>query len=300
MNKLLVFLACGFLSDGLTDCCAAGQADTLPAGAKALRETLDPFYKQHVVADGLLIVGSGKVSEYALHEVAYLAGKMLVHRPDVQKKIAEKMMYVTVMAYDEMQTDLPECRNLSHWYDRRARGLGGRPVSCGEENLLDFQGDPYHGESIFIHEFGHALHGALAGLDEEFNTRLRAIYDKAKQSGRIGGYGMNNFGEFWAEGVQSWFECNRAGGLQLLGAEGQVLSELNTRAQIKKHLPGLAELLDDAFCRNPWVHVPIRKRLDQPHLRGYDPATAPSFRWPPEVIENYNRIEADRAAKRKQ
>jgi len=199
-----------------------------------------------------------------------------------------------------MQTDLPECRNLSHWYDRRARGLGGRPVSCGEENLLDFQGDPYHGESIFIHEFGHSLHRALAGLDEEFNTRLRAIYDKAKQSGRIGGYGMNNFGEFWAEGVQSWFECNRAGGLQLLGAEGQVLSELNTRAQIKKHLPGLAELLDDAFCRNPWVHVPIRKRLDQPHLRGYDPATAPSFRWPPEVIENYNRIEADRAAKRKQ
>jgi hypothetical protein len=59
---------------------------------------------------------------------------------------------------------------LSPWHDMRARGLGGRPVSCGEENLLDFQGPPCHTENIFIREFGHALHGALAGLDEQFNT----------------------------------------------------------------------------------------------------------------------------------
>lgn len=277
-----------------------GQEKRIPdSPAQVLRNTLDPFYKQHVTADGLLIVGSEKVSPYALREASYLAGKMLASRPDVLKKLAEKQMYVTVMTYDEMQTDLPECRNLSPWYDKRARGLGGRPVSCGEENLLDFQGDPYRGENIFIHEFGHGLQGALAGLDEEFNPRLRDLYDKARASGRIGGYGMNNPGEFWAEGVQSWFDCNRAAGLQVLGAEGQVLSELNTRAQIKKHLPGLAELLDDAFRRNQWVYVPVRKRLDHPHLLGYDPAKAPSFRWPPEVIETYNRIEAERAAKRK-
>jgi len=146
MSKLLVFLACGFLGAGLTDPCANAQTDALPACAKTLRETLDPFYKQHVWADGLLIVGSEKVSQYALHEAAYLAGEMLAHRADVLQRLAEKKVYVTVMAYDEMQTDLPECRNLSPWYDKRARGLGGRPVSCGEENLLDFAGDPYQGE----------------------------------------------------------------------------------------------------------------------------------------------------------
>jgi len=300
MNKLLVFLACGCLSNGLTERCAIGQTDALPARAQAIQETLDPFYKQHVIANGLLIVGSKKVSEYALREAAYLVGKMLAHRPDLLQRLAEKKMYVTVMAYDEMQTDLPECRNLSPWYDKRARGLGGRPVSCGEENLLDFAGDPYHGENIFIHEFGHAVHGALAGLDEGFNPRLRALYEAAKQSRRIGGYGMNNPGEFWAEGVQSWFDCNRAGGLQLLGAKGQVLSELNTRAQVEKRLPKFAELLNEAFRENQWVYVPVRKRLDRPHLRGYDPAKAPAFRWPPEVIETYNRIEAERAAERKQ
>ena len=69
---------------------------------------------------------------------------------------------------------------------------------------------------------------------------------------------------------------------------------------MKKYLPAFAELLDEAFRQNKWVYVPVLKRLDQPHLRGHDPAKAPTFRWPPEVIEAYNRIEAERAKKRKQ
>ncbi len=47
--------------------------------AESLFAALDPFYKQHVVADGLLVVGSEKVSKYALREVAYLACKVLVN-----------------------------------------------------------------------------------------------------------------------------------------------------------------------------------------------------------------------------
>ncbi|MFO8012509.1 MAG: glycoside hydrolase family 127 protein [Phycisphaerae bacterium] len=270
-----------------------------PSAAEALLQTLDPFYKQHVVADGLLVAGSEKVSQVALREAAYLLRKMLAGRPDVLENLVARKMYVCVMAYNEMQTDLPECRGMSPWWDKRARGLGGKPVSCGEENLLGFDGDPYAGENILIHEFGHAIHGALARLDEQFNTRLRALYQKAKETGRFRGYGMGSFGEFWAEGVQSWFECNRRGGLEALGAEGAPLCHINTRQQLKKHLPAFAELLDEAFRQNAWAYVPVRKRLDQPHLRGYEPADAPTFRWPPEVIEAYNRIEAERAEKRK-
>ncbi len=271
-----------------------------PSAAEALLKTLDPFYKQHVVADGLLIVSSEKVSQHALREVAYLTRKMLANRPDVLKTLVEKKMYVCVMAYNEMQTDLPECRKMSLWWAKRARGLGGRPVSCGEENLLSFKGDPYQGENIFIHEFAHGLHGALAGLDEKFNTRLRTLHQKAKETGRFRGYGMGSRGEFWAEGVQSWFHCNRRGGLEALGPKGESLGQIHTREDLKKYLPAFAELLDEAFRQNKWVYVPVLKRLDQPHLRGHDPAKAPTFRWPPEVIEAYNRIEAERAKKRKQ
>jgi hypothetical protein len=105
---------------------------------------------------------------------------------------------------------------------------------------------------------------------------------------------MGTFGEFWAEGVQSWFNCNRRGGLEALGPEGKHLCHINTREQLKEHLPAFAGLLDEAFGQNEWVYAPVLQRLEQPHLRGYDPAKSPAFRWPPEVIEAYNRLEAER------
>jgi len=264
-----------------------------PSGAHALLEKLDPFYKQHVSANGLLITSSEKVSKYALREAAYLVQKMLANRPDLLERLVERKMYVTVMAYNEMQIDLPECRGLSPRYDKRARGLGGYPISCAEENLLGYKGDPYQGENIFIHEFAHGIHGALAGLDEQFNTQLRTLHQKAQATGRFRGYGMSTFGEFWAEGVQSWFNCNRRGGLDVLGPDGEHLCHIDTREQLKQHLPAFADTIAEAL-QNEWFHVPVLKRLDEPHLRGYDPANAPTFIWPPEVIEAYNQIEAER------
>ena len=276
-----------------------------PYSPQALRKSLDPFYKQHIVADGLVVAGSEKVSLYALGEAGYLANKMLANRPDVMRDLWEKRkMFVAVMAYCELQTDLPDCRGMSLWWAYRARGLGSRPVSCGEENLLDLKGDPYKGENIFIHEFAHGIHSVLG---EEFNVRLRELYDQAKESGRFGGYAIDGgVAEFWAEGVQTWFECNgrkrpKSGrgsdSFTVLGPNGELVCHLTTRAQLKTYCPELARLLDHTFRQNKWVYVPVSQRLDQPHLRGFDPTDAPEFRWPPAVIEAYDRIEAENARK---
>ena len=277
-----------------------------PYSAEALRKTLDPFYKQHIVADGLVVAGSEKVSLYALGEAGYLAKKMLANRPDLLRDLCEKRkMFVAVMAYCELQTDLPDCRNMSLWWAYRARGLGSRPVSCGEENLLNLKGDPWEGENIFIHEFAHGIHGVLG---EEFNVRLRELYDEAKQSGRFAGYAIEGgVAEFWAEGVQAWFNCNgtirpESGGgqssFEVLGLKGEHICHLQTRQQMQIRLPEFAKLLDSTFRQNRWVYVPVAKRLDERHLSGFDPADAPEFRWPPAVIEAFHRIEAERANER--
>jgi alpha-glucosidase len=290
---------------------AETASEEQPYCAEALRKTLDPFYKQHVVADGLVIAGSEKVSMYALREVAYLARKVLANRPDVMKNLCEKrQMFVAVMAYNEMQTDLPDCRGMSLWWAYRARGLGSRPVSCGEENVLCFQGDPWQGENIFIHEFAHGIHGVIADIDKPFIARLTALSDEAKRSGRFRGYAIEGGpSEFWAEGVQAWFNCNgtirpKSGGgqssFEVLGPQGEHVCHIATREQVKAHLPEYAKLLDESFRQNEWVYVPVAKRMDEPHLRGFDPAKAPVFRWPPEVIEAYNREEAEKAKTQEQ
>ena len=263
--------------------------------------TLDPFYKKHVTADGLLISSSEKVSTRALEEAAHLVRRLLAKRPDVLKALVRGKVRVGVMAYNEMTTDIPECRRMSPWWDKRARGLGGNPVTCGEENLLAFRGDPYKGENIFIHEFAHIVHGrGLGAIDKTFEPRLRAVYEKAKKTGHFRGYGMVSVGEFWAEGVQSWFNCNRAGGLEVVKPDGKRISLINTREEMKKHLPEYAKFLDESFGHNTWSYVPVLRRLHQPHLKGYDPSKAPVFKWPMKVIEAYNKIEAEKARKRKQ
>ena len=301
---------CGFLAT--CGCLAAATAAAQqPYCADVLLKTLDPFYKQHIVADGMVITGSDKVSMHALREVEYLARKVLANRPDVRKKLGEtSKMYVCVMAYNEMQTDLPECRGMQLWWSYRARGLAGRPVSCGEENVLGFPGDPWQGENIFIHEFAHGFQDIIAGIDAPFGARFAALYDAARKSGRIRGYAMDGGpAEFWAEGVQAWFNCNgtirpQSGGgqssFEILGPQGEHVCHLATREQLKTHLPEYARLLDETFRQNEWVYVPVAKRLDEPHLRGYDPAKAPTFRWPPAVLAAGIREQAGMVKVRKE
>ena len=303
----LMSLAIGLCCFCWMDCGMAAEtaAENEPYSADALWKTLDPFYKQHVVADGLVIAGSEKVSMYALREVAYLAPKVLANRSDVLKNLCEKRrMFVAVMAYSEMQPDLPDCRGMSLWWAYRARGLGSRPVSCGEENVLNLQGDPWQGENIFVHEFAHGIHGIIADIDKPFAARVTALYDIAKKSGRFRGYAISGPSEFWAEGVQAWFNCNgtirpKSGGgqssFEVIGPQGEHVCHIATREQLKTHTPEYATLLDQTFGHNEWVYVPVAQRLDEPHLRGFDPAKAPVFRWPPEVIEGYNREEAEKA-----
>src|SRR4051812_8412595 len=56
-----------------------------------LRERLKlaSFYQQHLDVHGLPVVGSAKVSKYALLEAAYLVEQTLGHRPDVLKAMAD-------------------------------------------------------------------------------------------------------------------------------------------------------------------------------------------------------------------
>jgi hypothetical protein len=186
------------------------------------------------------------------------------------------------------------------WWDKRARGLGGNPVTCAEENILGFPGDIYRGESIFLHEFAHGVHGALERVDKTFRPRLIALYEKAKKTGRFRGYGMKNFGEFFAEGVQSWLNCNRRGGLARVGEKGKPAVQINTRPQVRQHMPELAAFLDEMLGKTTWTYTPALKRLDQPHLKGYDPSKAPRFVFPKRVDEAIKRYNEKKARKAKE
>lgn len=249
---------------------------------RAVREQLDlsPTYVKYVDVHGFPVVGSAKVSDYAMKEAGYLVSRMLEGREDVLREMAKNKTRLAVMASTEMTTDVPEHADLEPkaYWDRRARGLGAtrrRPaVSCAEENLLCLKGDPYSTENIMIHEFAHAiLEMGLEPLDPEFGKGVREAYRKAMDEGLWKGkYAATNFHEYWAEGVQSWFDTNRE--------NDRDHNHVNTREELKEYDPRLAALIGEAFGDREWRYVRPENRAEAGHLKGFDRESAPVFAWP--------------------
>ena len=276
-----------FLSTQLT---ATAQNANIPEPAPppaAVRETfnLDPFYEQWIDVDGLPVVASAKVDPYAVKEAVWLIRQMIGHRQDVLQALAKNNVRFAVMAHNELTTQIPEHSDLQpdYYWDRRARGLGSTPirpaVSCGEENLLNYSGDPYSTENILVHEFAHAIHQmGLNTVDPSFDDRLKIIYDAAVEKGLWKDtYAITNKAEYWAEGTQSWFDTNRANDDQH--------NHVDTRDKLKEYDPALATLLTEVYGDADWRYTQAITRTHLVHLQGFNPEESPEFEWPSELIE---------------
>jgi len=275
---------------GLAGAAAGGDTAAVGPVPDAVRRELklEPFYQKHTSVAGFSIVGSTNVSDFALREAAWILAHMLAGREDILRALTSNHVRLTVMAWNEYTTDVPEHQGLRPrvYWDRRARGLGGSPVSCAEENLLCHPGDPYSTENILIHEFAHTVHEiALKSLDPTFDRRLKAAYESALKRGLWKGtYAGQNRSEYWAEAVQDWFDNNR---------ENDALhNHVNTRAELKQHDPELAALCAEVLGENPWRYrKPMeREAADRAHLAGFDPAKLPRFRWREEPIPDAPRV----------
>ena len=230
---------------------------------------LDPFYAKYTHYKGYPILSSAKVSDEALLEARYLIGQMLGGRDDIVQALIKNNCRFTVMAPDEMTTDVPEQRNMTpkDYWDRRARGLGGKVTSCGEENLLNLRGDRYRNENILIHEFSHCIHQrGLRSVDPTFDRRLRDTYRKASDQGLWADtYAATNHSEYWAEAVQAYFDCQ--------APKGGVHNDIDRREKLEKYDPELFKLINEVFRQSPYRYV----RYDE-RQRGQSPAERPPER----------------------
>jgi len=249
---------------------------------------LAPFYEKHLDAWGMPIVSSRHVSDYALLEARHLIKEMMGGRTDILEAMGKNKVRYVVMGVGEFTTDVPEHSDLTpaRYWDRRARGLGAtfsRPaVSCGEENLLCLDGDPYSTENILIHELAHAIHEmGLVTTDPSFDDRLKKVYWEALEEGLWEGtYAASNRMEYWAEMVQSWFDTNRENDNQH--------NHIDTRAELKEYDPRVAALCEEVFGDGAWRYKKPALREAAPHLEGFEPESAPKFRWPREMVAAYD------------
>jgi hypothetical protein len=260
------------------------------------------IYTQQADAHGFPIVASSKVSPYAVQEAVYIVDSMLTNRPDIRIAMIKSGSRLCIMASNEFTTDLPEWAWLAHvpvpgfasvpirdYRDARARGMGGSETdpycSCAEENLLGYDGDPYSTENILIHELAHNIHlRGMNNVDSTFDGRVKASYRAAMSAGLWKGkYASANHYEYFAEGVQSWFDDNRE--------NDHDHNHVNTRAELIAYDPGLAELCREVFGDNDFRYTKPMTRITG-HLAGYEPSKSPKFEFPPRLDQVKKMIQA--------
>lgn len=233
------------------------------------------FYEKYTDAFGIPVVSSAKVSDAALLVARDIINYMLVKRPDVRKAMISMKARLSIMAWSEMQTDLPEYSNWKKpditdgrltpterenynkpggiasltdkgYWNQRTRGMGGIQTSCAEENLLGFPGTKYYGENIMVHEWSHNVMAALRKADPELYKQINVAYEAAKIKGMYKGqYAINTVAEYWAEGSQWWFWSNYEFN------DGPV--KVQTPDDLKAYDPTLYHILSQVYAGH---HIP--------------------------------------------
>ena len=238
-------------------CPLRGRVTAVPEG-----KGIPSFYKKYIETEGLYVTSSERVSDEALLKACDIISLMLAKRPDVKAHMVKRGCHVMVIGKDEETCDLPEfahicnCEDSIKYWNWRARGFGGAPEdelssSCGEENLLALPQDKYVGENILIHEFAHLIHTVgIVGVEPGFNDRLEALRQNAIRKGLWKDtYAVSNKEEYFAECVQSFFNCNR-----YADPANGVHNWVNRRAKLKSYDPDMYRLLQEYFYE---IEIPI-------------------------------------------
>ena len=159
-----------------------------------------------------------------------------------------------VMAESEVTSDIPEHASLNVHYPGTdwdaMRGLGAtmnRPVvTTGEENILckGWPADVYRGEMIMVHEFAHVWSGTDLDTnpsgswhaptrqpgDGDLWTNMNDVFKNQVTDKGLwpNCYAGHNAREYWAEGVQAFFDCDQVGPV---GGDG-IHNDVNSRDEL--------------------------------------------------------------------
>ncbi len=246
LRTLIFFLAAILLPAALFADENAG--DSSPPKIMNLNPLEKGFFAKELLCDGIPIKAPEVVADGALREACRRISRELEHLPMVRSNLMTAGVEVHIIGQHQVTSDLPEFRRLKgkplpeyhgETIDQRTRGLGGRLVSCGEENLLQLTNDHYYGRDILTHEFAHAIrqYGIPLDVVERFNQQ----YHRSLANGLWqGAYAASNADEFFAELTMWYFGTH--GDLHMTGPK-----PADGPAGLKAYDPEAYQLFDDFY-----------------------------------------------------
>jgi len=230
------------------------------------------YYYKYTHAYGIPIISSNNVRNEALKRACYLMRFLLADQKVLRQALYKNYGRMGIIAESEGTLSIPEHRWLGGNWNARARGLGGTvaiPISTGgEENLLCYRNnrDRYPNEDIFLHEFSHAilLIAVTNGMRGHYQRVQRAFRNARYRGLWRGTYSMSTVEEYWAEGVQSFFNVN-----SYKAVPNGIHGPISTRSKLYKYDRTLYNLVYQVFpCANTiWKRCDAARRTAMPQFK---------------------------------
>ncbi|HZJ48754.1 MAG TPA: hypothetical protein VFD97_06945 [Acidimicrobiia bacterium] len=219
----------------------------------------DDFYRKTCDQNGIAIVAAESVDDAALEAAAARMAGLFAERPELADAVAGAIDHVAIIGANERITDLPEFEDLyfvlpgTDW-NRLGRSFPGSeeiPIAAGaEENLLCLDEDHYHGEDMFLRDFGWTIRRfGLASVEPGIDEAIEDAYNHAIAADLWRHtIAEVNSDQYWAEGVQSFFDANN----EAKDDTDEIHNFVDTRDELHTYDPFLYQVLVDVFGEATW------------------------------------------------
>ena len=218
-----------------------------------------PFYKKYINADGIVIVGSENVADAALLDARRTILRLTSKRPDVHKAIVANNARISIMAFAETASDLPEFGPGSdgEW------GLGqmpGDPTSLVSEEGIPYEGNTEYIAHFLLHEFVHVVHNlGMPTTDPEIVAEIHTAYLRAVKEGRFmkppnepsqdtTPFDEYRDDEYFTHSVNAYYDLNESLPGPWVDIEiGDWGQRSGTREELRRNDPRVYEIIEQFF-----------------------------------------------------
>lgn len=170
---------------------------------------LPSYYTKYLNCSGIPIVGSSDITDEALYLADSTVNFVLIGLSEIKAQLISSGEYVILYPPGGSITDIPEYANANQSGFAGVYDYGVHAAVSPMANLLCYLG-PLNGnvdDNVLVHELGHMIQFAgIEQLNSGFSAELQAAYNSAISNGLWANtYNATNSGEYFATGLQIWF-----------------------------------------------------------------------------------------------